>query len=433
MSISYSGIIGNKGKQTLPSVEDWGLRGNQSILKDPPKSITTRRIDKVNQDGSLNEMLYHSGDRFAENLNVYARGVNPMVAVEYGNVGSFTVSGNGKGSGNGSGAFGNGAPGKLPYRILTDGAFRPPILRMEQLMPLSRQPRLATKCMTSPQFIDYSKKVLCDPSSIDALPRQVHSKAMHANTVPTRVVKFQEPVREHFEVKYVIENPIRPSAVVNMSAKANLQQENMEHLRQANKDINKYSYSANANGMSHQNYIHDDIHLERNMPSYEAKAVRTRNIQNIIQADNELELTSNLPTYQAATAKTSNHYTRLDANGEIILERNVPEYDAFTNMNDNRKFKRVDADNEYEFNSKTIANDVVATKTSQITKTDNSRGEYSLPSTLSVGGFNAKAARPALDRNENLINSNYTTRKQTISEYAQKAQNERSARNFRHM
>ena len=80
MSFSYSSIIGNKAKVTFPSVESWGT--NNNILRDPPKSIMTRRIDKVNQDGSLNEMLYHSGDRFAENINVYARGVNPMVSVE---------------------------------------------------------------------------------------------------------------------------------------------------------------------------------------------------------------------------------------------------------------------------------------------------------------------------------------------------------------
>ena len=40
--LSYSGII-NYGKATLPSVDSWGT--NMNILKDPPKSITTRKID----------------------------------------------------------------------------------------------------------------------------------------------------------------------------------------------------------------------------------------------------------------------------------------------------------------------------------------------------------------------------------------------------
>ena len=54
-------------------------------------------------------------------LNVYARGVNPMVSVSYQNYGS------------GAGSV------KLPYRIMKDGAFRPPIKTIEELLPLSRQ------------------------------------------------------------------------------------------------------------------------------------------------------------------------------------------------------------------------------------------------------------------------------------------------------
>ena len=38
--LSYSGIT-NYGKATLPSVDSWGT--NMNILKDPPKSITTRK------------------------------------------------------------------------------------------------------------------------------------------------------------------------------------------------------------------------------------------------------------------------------------------------------------------------------------------------------------------------------------------------------
>ena len=42
--LSYSGLI-NHGKITLPSVESWGQ--NNSLLKDPPKSLYTRKIDKL--------------------------------------------------------------------------------------------------------------------------------------------------------------------------------------------------------------------------------------------------------------------------------------------------------------------------------------------------------------------------------------------------
>ena len=51
--LSYSGIVGY-GKVTLPSVESWGT--NMNILQDPPKSIVTRRIDRVGETSSITSM-----------------------------------------------------------------------------------------------------------------------------------------------------------------------------------------------------------------------------------------------------------------------------------------------------------------------------------------------------------------------------------------
>ncbi len=67
----------------------------------------------------------------------------PMVSVQYNNTGlGFGRSSNE--------AF-------LPYRIIKDGAFRPPIVDLRDLMPLSRQPRNTTSINTSAEFIDFSK------------------------------------------------------------------------------------------------------------------------------------------------------------------------------------------------------------------------------------------------------------------------------------
>ena len=76
MSISYSGLT-NYGKATNPSVE-MGL-GSMNILRDPPRSITTRRVDKVGQTSSITEMIDDSGNRACEAINLYARGVNLLV------------------------------------------------------------------------------------------------------------------------------------------------------------------------------------------------------------------------------------------------------------------------------------------------------------------------------------------------------------------
>ena len=74
--LSYSGLT-NYGRATLPSVETWG--SNMNILRDPPKSVTTRRIDKVGQTSDITQMTEDSGNRACEAINVFARGVNPMV------------------------------------------------------------------------------------------------------------------------------------------------------------------------------------------------------------------------------------------------------------------------------------------------------------------------------------------------------------------
>lgn len=129
MAISYSAIV-NYGKTTLPSVESWNT--NMNIMKDPPRSIHTRKIDRVGETSAITSAVDESGDRFCEAINYYARGQNPMVSVSYG-----------QGQRSSTQAF-------LPYRVVRDGAFRPPIWSQEDLLPLSRMPRIWTEASTQP-------------------------------------------------------------------------------------------------------------------------------------------------------------------------------------------------------------------------------------------------------------------------------------------
>ena len=151
MSISYSGLT-NFGKASLPSVEGWGTSIN--ILKDPPRSIMTRRINKVGDTSMITETIDESTNRMAEAITVYSRGTNPSVSVMYSNNG--TCGGENR-------AFRGSAPARtdsfLPYRIMNGGAFRPPILTQEQLLPLSRQRRTNTAAFTRKGFADFSKKL----------------------------------------------------------------------------------------------------------------------------------------------------------------------------------------------------------------------------------------------------------------------------------
>lgn len=156
--LSYSGLQ-TKRRVTLPSVDMWGTSMN--ILKDPNVGVFTRRKDKVGDTQNILMEQDDSGDRAAEYIRVYARGVNPMVSVSYdnsGNNGGQAMSGAGCLGGNGALASVYGQQSRLPYQLET---FRPPILRQEDLMPLSRLPRVWYHAETNPQFPDFLQSREC--------------------------------------------------------------------------------------------------------------------------------------------------------------------------------------------------------------------------------------------------------------------------------
>lgn len=169
--LTYS-MLTNSRKVTLPSVEMWNT--NMNILKDPNKGIFTRRIDKV---GSTQEILREqgdSGDRICEYINVYARGVNPMVGVSYDNYGT-----NG---GTRSSITQRPQAVKLPYRVEN---VRPPVLRQEDLLPLSRLPRNWFYTYTNPQFPDFVQQMQCNETKSSVIPSH---KVLHAETRRTPIL-----------------------------------------------------------------------------------------------------------------------------------------------------------------------------------------------------------------------------------------------------
>lgn len=190
--LSYSGIVGY-GKVTLPSVS--GGFGSMNILRDPPKGVYTRRRDKVTDTSLITDMIDQSTDRSCEAIQVYGRGMNPMVSVDYSNFGN-----NGTRTGTQTATSGR-TQAYLPYRIVD--SFRPPVLRQENLQPLSRLPRTWTYAYTNPEFPDFSKTMRnCPPKTIVEDPIRVCAR-------PTAVLNIEQPLVEPFEVRYVIQNPIK--------------------------------------------------------------------------------------------------------------------------------------------------------------------------------------------------------------------------------
>lgn len=179
MTISYSGIT-NYGKASLPSVESWG--SNNNILKDPPRSITTRRIDKVFDTAMIDQEIQESGNRVAESIRVYPRGTNVMVGVSFNNSNSNGNRGN----------IISGQQAKLPYRVARDGAFRPPILRPVNLLPLSRLPRNNVTVDPIAYTADFKRKIICPGAAKDY--RAVKNNLTQVETFTNKIQNIRKPI-----------------------------------------------------------------------------------------------------------------------------------------------------------------------------------------------------------------------------------------------
>ena len=130
-----------KAGLTLPSVE------GVNILRDPPSSIHTRKKERVNA-GDIMANYRESKDRLSENIRYYPTGVNPSVSVSYAN----------RGGGSNVTSL-SSSMAHNPYKVAKDGAFRPPMFRQEDLLPLSRQKRKWTTVQTRPKPM-YQRKAL---------------------------------------------------------------------------------------------------------------------------------------------------------------------------------------------------------------------------------------------------------------------------------
>ena len=196
--LSYSSLRSHP-KVTLPSVDN-GWLNNKNIIRDPPKSITTRRIDKIDSTQIVTDMVEDNGSRICGNILKFPRGVNP--AAEYteqlphnGVGASSTIRDNSNNpptfrSDPGYGfhsQFTRGSGGYLSRRLMMySGAFRPPIYTQEQLLPLSRQPRKRTSCVTHPEMISYAER----PTDID-MQKIIKEYVLQPEIAPTvsRVVE----------------------------------------------------------------------------------------------------------------------------------------------------------------------------------------------------------------------------------------------------
>jgi len=166
-------------KATLPSADAWYT--SHTIIKDPPKSVHTRRINRVGETSLITQEIDDSGDRIAECILQYPRGQNVMVGTNYNN---FAPIGRNQNRLGGRQAF-------LPYRVAVQGAFRPPVQTPTDLLPLSRMPRNWTQAITNPQSADFTRRLIDQCPTKDM--RQIKQNMIYPDVHATAVYSIARP------------------------------------------------------------------------------------------------------------------------------------------------------------------------------------------------------------------------------------------------
>ena len=323
MSISYSGLT-NYGKSTLPSVETWNT--NMNILRDPPKSIMTRRKTTVNDTSEITQMIDDSGSRICEQINVYARGVNPMVSVSYDNQGGNAGITSNLPIGGQTHAY-------LPYRIMNYGAFRPPVLTPTDLMPLSRLPRIWTTAFTQPGFTDFSKKMKTCGTAQET--KEVKNNLLKTSVRPTAVYKLETPFKENFKVEHAIQPVLNKSCATNIKTTDRTEKINLDPTKHIN--YNKINSFAQSN-LKDINYVNNNImNTERYLqnPNTHDAYTNLRDINyinnNNMNTERYLQDTN---THEAYTnLQDVNYVNNTNMETERYLQ-NPNTHEAFTNLQD---------------------------------------------------------------------------------------------------
>ena len=389
--ISYD-MVYPRRTATLPSVESWGT--NMNILKDPPKSIQTRKKDKVGDTQEYTLMLQASGDRIAENIQVYPRGINPMVSVNYGNQG--TSGGQNRQSGSSTGTIslnrfnkGNNSVGtKMPYTIQN---FRPPVLTGFDLLPLSRLPRVWNYAFANPSMPNFINQSDCYDTS---WKKSLKSEVLQSSARPTAVYQIEKPLQS-FKIDHAITNRLKTSGksglrfldrseqnvqIPNYNLDSNYDQVNArinKGLRQrtidntnvntksrtidnkitANARVNpgqrrdvtpisdlqnfenythdtlKGNFVSQKSGMKNYTFIHDDFELEKNIPLHSTNT-NSSGYENNLSHEIDHNLQRVLPHHISRTNTGSDYQKNIEHDIGYEFQKNTPLTNARTNINE---------------------------------------------------------------------------------------------------
>lgn len=323
--LSYSGLT-SYGKVGIPSVESWG--NSMNIMKDPPKSIYTKRKDKVGTTSHITQQIEDSGDRHNEAILKFARGVNQFTDIEYSNNGSNIGRDN-------KIVPGGVIQSKLRNRIMKDGDFRPPIISPQDLLPLSRPRRPNYSMVSNIDNVDFTQKPYS--SEHKQKGREINKGYTTQSVASTKTLKTEQTIGQN--MKDHIRSRVSmyvSSQVTNGGLHYDVVRGDKMNTTAVHEGILQGHYNTKIVNPMYQ----DNNNVDTNRYTQETfinpvVTSKTSKISNIIE-DFEGDYTQvrddiQHVSVQGVKSSTSNIPSQHNYQNDIICTRNVPNHSVLTN------------------------------------------------------------------------------------------------------
>jgi hypothetical protein len=265
-----------------------------TIFRDPPRSIHTRKKERI-AEGDVTHFIREDDSRINENIANYAKGVNPMVEIDYQNRAYNTTN------------TIKIAQSTNPYKV--NKAFRPPLFRLEDLLPISRQRHPETTVTTNPgipdSFVDCDLADKYDRQSIDHITTVTKAGGY---IPPTTVYKIEYP--QEVNVRNAIHDTILKSHFTSLPGYKISQ--DAETFSQVTKEASKENIMKDI-GINSAVSASIDVH-----PNNKSTPIKLKEYN-----------------YSSVQSNPNQHINVKPYNPNIELERNIPSHFSQSNVSDN--------------------------------------------------------------------------------------------------
>ena len=176
-----------KPYNTLPDTS--GAFGSMRIPKEPPKEVRAVYKPKLDTGGILCDASINLDHLLKNAVNKYPRGVNQMVSMQY-NI--YTDSG--------GSATGPSTQTGTPYKLMHNhGAFIPPLWRLEDILPLSRQPHpnISVCCTATDSNQHKPMNININPKKLRAIRQDLEHNNIAVTPISYKSIPLQKDTRKN--------------------------------------------------------------------------------------------------------------------------------------------------------------------------------------------------------------------------------------------